>query len=91
MMQNQDPEIQAKLMAMQKKMASKTGTPLPSVSTTASALQSRLNTSQLQQLQQRKLAAQQSADTDTGSSRGKTRVMTTGSGLVFNDCFPSNI
>ena len=69
MLQNQDPEIQAKLMAMQRQMAAKSGTTVaptgvsPSTSSTAAALQSRLTASQLHSIQQRKiLAAAQQAD-----------------------------
>ena len=69
MLQNQDPEIQAKLMAMQRQMAAKSGITVPttgvspSTSSTAAALQSRLTASQLHNIQQRKiLAAAQHTD-----------------------------
>ena len=70
MLQNQDPEIQAKLMAMQRQMAGKSGTVVPSsgvppsTTSTAAVLQSRLTASQLHNIQQRKiLAAAQHSDT----------------------------
>lgn len=77
MLQNQDPEIQAKLMAMQRQIAEKSGAPAstaPSTGSTAAALQSRLTASQLHNLQQRKILASASTTPNTDSTASKVKV-----------------